>query len=68
MTVPSGRCSSRHAVQKVLSKWCYRIEKGHFRVPVVVPTAPVAESAAVLMEYQGVVQVEPGNPSTGHYP
>ena len=55
-------------IPTVMKPCCYRIEKGHFRVPVVVPTAPVAESAAVLMEYQGVVQVEPGNPSTGHYP
>jgi hypothetical protein len=36
-------------------------------VPVVVPTVLLAESMAVLMEYQVAVQVEPGNPSTGHH-
>ena len=40
---------------------------GHCRV-VVVPTVLVAESAAGLMEYQRVVQEEPGNPGTGHHP
>jgi hypothetical protein len=29
VTVPSGSCSSRHAVQKVLSRWCYRLAKEH---------------------------------------
>jgi hypothetical protein len=30
MPVPSGGCSSRHAVQKVLSKWWYRLANEHF--------------------------------------
>jgi hypothetical protein len=41
---------------------------GHCQVLVVVPTVLVVGSAAVLIEDQAVVQVEPGNPSIGHHP
>jgi hypothetical protein len=35
---------------------------------VVAPTLAVVELTAVLMECQGAVQGEPGNPGTGHFP